>query len=190
MNKFESKKPDSIPLSPEHRKESRHGNPLLETKRSNRAESITRNSDQKTPEELKQIKDARRKIHEMVKNQQSQQERPSGPQNPTETVIIKNKLYTVEYVPKETIYPAFGYGGGDRAGVRQDLPPRVRKFVKAHELYHCTDQASWGGTLGSELRANLIPGLRDPVGLLATVWATITSVDRLKLYLDRITRGF
>jgi len=110
-------------------------------------------------------------------------------QNPTEIETIKGQQYTVEYVPKEDIYPAYGYGGGNSAVVRQDLPPRVKNFVKAHELYHCQDKSNFGGWLGREIRANVIPGLKDPIGLAATVWKTITDVDRIKFYLKRIKEG-
>lgn len=109
--------------------------------------------------------------------------------NPTETVIIDSKEYTVRYVPKEEIYPAFGYSGGDTALVRQDLAPRVQKFVRAHELYHCQDEANWGGWLGKEIRANIMPGLRDPIGLFATGWDTVSDFNRIKFYLNRLKVG-
>ncbi len=107
----------------------------------------------------------------------------------TEIETIKGQQYTVQYVSKEEIYPAYGYGGGNSAVVRQDLPPRVKKFVKAHELYHCQDKSNFGGWLGREIRANVIPGLKDPIGLMATVWKTITDIDRIKFYLKRIKEG-
>lgn len=92
----------------------------------------------------------------------------------------------VKYVAKEAIYPAFGYGGNNRAFVREDLSPKVKKFVTAHEVYHCIDKAKWGGWVGREIRANVVPGLKDPIGLVATIWATISNVDRIKFYLKRI----
>ena len=107
----------------------------------------------------------------------------------TEIVTICGQEYIVEYVPREEIYPAFGYGGGKRAVVRQDLSPRVKRFVRAHEIYHCQDQATWGGWFGRELRANVVPGLKDPFGLFVTVWATISDFDRIKFYLKRIKEG-
>lgn len=137
-------------------------------------------------EELRQIEEIRRTLEEREWTSPRQQEEAPVIQNPTEVVTVRGQRYTVEYVPKEEIYPAFGYGGGDKAVVRQDLPPRVKNFVKAHELYHCRDQATWGGWLGREFRANLIPGLKDPIGLLATVWATVSDIDRMKFYLNRL----
>ena len=106
--------------------------------------------------------------------------------NHIEIVNIEGKQYSVEYVPKEDIYPAYGYGGGNRAVVRQDLSPRVKKFVKAHELYHCQDKSYRGGWLRREIRANLIPGMKDPLGLIATIWKTISDKDRINFYLKRI----
>ncbi len=140
----------------------------------------------RSTEKLRQTEEVRRKLEERKQDQPRQQEESPVIQNPTETVTVRGQQYTVEYVPKEKIYPAFGYGGGDRVVVRQDLSPRVKMFVRAHELYHCQDRATWGGWLGREIRANVAPGLKDPIGLLATVWATISDIDRMKFYLNRL----
>jgi hypothetical protein len=144
---------------------------------------------EKTPEELKKIEEIRHQIQEKVPASPLQREEPI-PQNPTEIEIINGEQYHVEYVPKEDIYPAYGYYcGGNSVVVRQDLPPRVKKFVKAHELYHCQDKSNFGGWMGREIRASIIPGLEDPIGFAATVWKTITDVDRIKFYLKRIKEG-
>ncbi len=108
----------------------------------------------------------------------------TSPQNPIEIEIINGQQYQIEYVPKEDLYPAYGHCfGNNMVFVRQDLPPRVKRFVKAHELYHCQDKSNFGGWAGREIRANFFPGLKDPVGLIATAWKTITDVDRIKFYL-------
>lgn len=107
----------------------------------------------------------------------------------TEMEIIDAQPYFVQYVPKEEIWPAFGYAGRNTAVVREDLPPLVKRFVTAHELYHLSDKGKFGGWVGSEIRANLIPGLKDPIGLAATIWATITDTDRIKFYVKRIREG-
>lgn len=107
----------------------------------------------------------------------------------SEKVTRKGKDYTVRYVSKDSIYPAFGYAGGNIASVREDLPPRVKNFVKEHELYHCRDETTWGGWIGREIRANIVPGLKDPIGLLATIKASLTK-DRLKFYLKRFRQGY
>ena len=100
------------------------------------------------------------------------------------------KQYIVEYVPREVIYPAYGYNGSGRALVREDLPLRVKNFVTAHELYHLQDTATWGGWLGREFRANIVPGSKDPIGLAATIIKTITDSDRIGFYLNRLKEGY
>ncbi|MBS4012824.1 MAG: hypothetical protein KGZ97_03550 [Bacteroidetes bacterium] len=109
--------------------------------------------------------------------------------NNVEEVKMGGETYIVEYVPKEDLSPFFGMAGGNVASVREDLSPRVKRFVRSHELYHLTDRASWGGALGRELRANIIPGLKDPLGLIATIVASL-SKERLKLYIDRIRKRY
>lgn len=106
----------------------------------------------------------------------------------TEKVEKNGQIYTVKYVSKEAIYPAFGYSSWDEATVREDLSPRVKKFVRAHEIYHCQDKSNFGGWIGSEIRANIIPGIKDPIGLLATIKASL-SKDRLKFYWQRFKKG-
>ena len=76
----------------------------------------------------------------------------------------------------------FGYAFHDTIFIRADLPQRVRSFVLSHEKYHLMDKRKWWGWVGAELRANLSCGFRDPIGLLATVSASITR-SRLKTYL-------
>ncbi|MEO8637714.1 MAG: hypothetical protein ABI430_02335 [Candidatus Taylorbacteria bacterium] len=137
-----------------------------------------------------QLDKVRHEINIAEQNQPSDQKEIAVPQNQRETITIGNKQYIVEYVPKDAIYPGFGNSSGNIATVRKDLPPRVRNFVKAHELYHCQDEATWGGWIGREIRANLVPGLKDPAGLLATAWATLSDLDRIKFYLRRIKRGY
>jgi hypothetical protein len=190
MSKFEKFNPHSQFTAPKPEKESRPSRPeSVENQDISQEKRPTRESFEKTPEELEKIEEIRRQIQKEVPASRAQQE-VAIPQNPIEIETIKGKQYAVEYVPKEDIYPAYGYGGGNSAVVRQDLPPRVKKFVKAHELYHCQDKSNFGGWLGREVRANVIPGLKDPVGLMATVWKTITDIDRIKLYLKRIKEGY
>jgi hypothetical protein len=190
MNEFEKFNPDTQFTAPKPEKESRPNQPeSIESQDNTREKPPAREPFEKTPEELKKIEEIRRQLQENTPTLLSKQE-VVAPQNPTEIETIKGQRYTVEYVPKEDIYPAYGHGGENSAVVRQDLPPRVKNFVKAHELYHCRDKANWGGWLGREIRANVIPGLKDPIGLAATVWKTITDIDRIKLYLKRINRGY
>lgn len=151
--------------------------------------SIENNSISKSPEELNKIEELLKEINKIseVPNLQSENKKNRVPD---EIEIINGKQYKVFYVPKEEIYPAFGYARGYTSRIREDLSPRVKRFVKAHELYHCTDKANWGGVFGSELRANLIPGLKDPLGLIATVWKTISDKDRIDFYLKRVKGGY
>jgi hypothetical protein len=144
---------------------------------------------EKTPEELEEIEEIHHQLVNVEPTSLPQQEKLIS-QNPIEIEIINGEKYYVEYVPKDAIYPRFGYNEGNKAVVRQDLPPRVKKFVKAHELYHCRDKSNFGGQIGKEIRANIIPGIKDPIGLAVSVWKTITNIDRIKLYLDRIRRGY
>ena len=148
---------------------------------------------EKTPAEFKRMEEIRSQLKETaVANQLNTQSLKSAEPAHIENqqIVVRNgKQIKVQYVSKESIYPAYGYGDGDTATVREDLPKRVKNFVKEHELYHCTDQATWGGWLGKEIRANVMPGLKDPIGLAATVWKTITDIDRIKLYLKRFKDG-
>lgn len=109
---------------------------------------------------------------------------------PPETVTINGETYYVIYVSKKDLYPAYGYAIGNKAIVREDLPNRVKTFVKAHELYHCQDKSQFGGRLGQEIRANIIPGLKDPLGLAATAWKSLTDIDRIRFYIERIIKGY
>jgi hypothetical protein len=110
-------------------------------------------------------------------------------QNKTEIVHINEHYCHIEYVQKDEIYPAYGYTKENDIAVRNDLSPRIKRFVRAHELYHCYDESQWGDWIGKEFRANIIPGFRDPVGLIATIWGTITDLDRISFYLKRTKEG-
>ncbi len=92
--------------------------------------------------------------------------------------------YDVIYVPKKSIMPAFGYATDDQAFVREDLKPRVKSFVTKHELYHLADHSKWGGWLGKEIRANVMVGIKDPVGLILTILASMNR-ERLQFYYQR-----
>lgn len=136
-------------------------------------------SDGGIQEELERIRES---IQERIHQKRKQQ-----PENiyPTEQVVRDGQEITVRYVPKELIEPALGYGGGNLAEVRDDLPPRVKKHVRRHEIYHCTDKAKWGGSLGMELRANFHGITRDSIGFFTTVRATLTTKERRRFYIDK-----
>lgn len=144
----------------------------------------------KTPDELKKITEIRDTLKKSISDEVPEKKDIVSGQNKKEIIVVGGKSIVVEYVSKKTIYPAFGYAGGSNVVIREDLSPRVKKFVRAHEVYHCIDEASWGGWIGREIRANIVPGLKDPVGLVETIWATISDIDRIKLYLKRIKNGY
>lgn len=187
-------KSEETTINPNHitqtteKKETYNHPELPKNNPTNSEKHTTHDPYQKTPEELRQIVEIRHQLQESVSPNQSLKE--FIPKNPTETEIYNGQQYNIEYVPKEDIHPAYGYSIGNDAIVRQDLSPRVKRFVKSHELYHCQDKSDFGGWLGREIRANIIPGLRDPLGLGATIWKTITDIDRIKFYLKRIKRGY
>lgn len=143
----------------------------------------------KPSKETRRMEEIRHQLRENKQSLLASEKRAIRAQNNIEPIIINGEMYVVEYASKKEIYPAFGYAIGHKAIVRQDLSPRVKRFVRAHELYHCRDKAVWGGWLGKEIRANIIPGIKDPVGLAATIWKTITDFDRIKFYLKRLKKG-
>jgi len=83
------------------------------------------------------------------------------PQN-QEEVVYGGKKYLVRYLSRDELGAEFGHAyGADECVVREDLSPRVKNFVKHHELYHLRDTSNFGGWIGREIRANLIPGLKE-----------------------------
>ncbi len=104
--------------------------------------------------------------------------------------VYRGKTYPVYFVEKTKIVPAFGCAyGTEYAVVRHDLHPLVQRFVIQHELYHLQDERR-GGVFLRELRANLIPGMRDPIGLIACILATLLSKERRRLYIDRVRKNY
>lgn len=102
-------------------------------------------------------------------------------------VNIGQREVKINFVPKESLYPAFGRAYRDEVRVREDLSPRIKRFVLAHELYHTGDYTIWGGWVGREIRANIVPAITDPVGFASTVLASLTP-SRLLFYLQRFIK--
>lgn len=104
----------------------------------------------------------------------------------------KGQKFKIYFVSKDKLGLAFGRAylkneGEESYGeVREDLNPIIKKFVIEHELYHLTDKSRWMGILGMELRANIIPGIRNPIGLFVTILATLFSLERMKFYLKKV----
>ncbi len=107
-----------------------------------------------------------------------------------ESVIIKGRSYPVRYIESTIMERASSFGCAYRSiiFIRSDLPDRVRSFVISHEAYHIRDEAHWLGWLGGELRANMACGLRDPIGLLLTIKASLNRT-RLKAYWRAFVHG-
>ncbi|OGZ96012.1 MAG: hypothetical protein A2847_00095 [Candidatus Sungbacteria bacterium RIFCSPHIGHO2_01_FULL_50_25] len=153
----------------------------------------------KTPDRIKREEEDRNRLKEIEERVAHMNEvevseiSDSREESKFEEVVVDGKTYIVEYVEKSVIAPAFGYavflaeGAGitGKTIIRNDLSLRVRNFVRAHELYHLRDKATWGGWIGREIRANIASGFRDPLGLLATIGASLSG-ERLNFYWKRI----
>ncbi|MFA6392500.1 MAG: hypothetical protein WCW54_00220 [Candidatus Paceibacterota bacterium] len=104
----------------------------------------------------------------------------------------KGQKFKIYFVSKDKLGIAFGRaylkneGEKSYGEVREDLNPVIKKFVIEHELYHLTDKSRCMGIFGMELRANIIPGLKNPIGLFMTILATLFSLDRIKFYLGKL----
>lgn len=101
--------------------------------------------------------------------------------------------YEVIFVPKEFLPHPDVWGcaywdcnGPKVAHVLNTLTGATRRFVVQHELYHLRDPFTWGGRFGSEFRANFIPGISDPIGLITVIWKTLLIPERRKFYRDLI----
>ena len=108
-----------------------------------------------------------------------------------ETHIINERKYIVRYVPKDKIAPAYWYChyNDGLIEVREDLSETVKRFVRSHELYHAGDSSDLWGWIWREARANIIPGLKDPIGLISTIWHSLTDKDRIHFYMKRFREG-
>jgi len=92
----------------------------------------------------------------------------------------------IKEVPKNEIAPQFG---NDSGVVRNDLPLPIKNFVKIHEAYHLNDK-KYGAWWKREIRANWHAAKKHPWGFIRTVFASLFSKERLKLYADRIKKGY
>jgi len=123
-------------------------------------------------EKQKRLEEIMNRIN--LRREQKRETQADIPQSNHEIVEIGGKKFKIYYVPKEALAPGFGMAYRDgTADVREDLHPRIKKFVKAHEIYHLADQSHFLGHLGGEFRANFFCGLKDPIGLAATAAAAI-----------------
>ena len=75
-----------------------------------------------------------------------------------------------------------GFAKNGEAYISEELTRNVRRFVINHEIYHLNDKHRWLGYFGKELRANIICGLKDPSGLLATTISVMKSGGLLRYF--------
>jgi len=113
-------------------------------------------------------------------------------------------MVKIKYVPKSTLYPAFGlfvFKGeriyirkrlfrGEGIYIREDLPKVVRKFLIEHEIFHLEDwkrlqkkkkKDNW---IWSEIKANAYGTIKQPIGAFVCIIMSLTPA-RFKLYLNR-----
>lgn len=75
--------------------------------------------------------------------------------------------------------------------VRSDLPESVTKSVLSHEMQHYNDNAFLDGRVWHwEFRAWFAGFKASPSGFFRGVWMSATDIERIKLYLNRFTKGF
>lgn len=99
------------------------------------------------------------------------------------TMTLKGRRYKVYFMKPALMeeIQSFGHIVGKSIYIKAGLPEKVERFVIQHEIYHLNDEHTWLGWLGKELRANVICGMKNPVGLVATIRASLTK-PRLNAY--------
>jgi hypothetical protein len=103
---------------------------------------------------------------------------------------------TVKFVPKDKIYPAFGYlhysplsfGFPALMEVRDDLNRFEVSFLLVHEFGHMDDMKNKEGFIHKELESNFM-GLFYPIIGAVLIAVKSLSPDRLKWYWKRWKEG-
>lgn len=97
--------------------------------------------------------------------------------------VINRVEYRIVYIQPKImdVNNSFGYFIGTDIFVHAGLPEKVQQFVIKHEVYHLKDKHLWWGWVGRELRANAVCGVKDPLGLLATITASLNR-NRINAY--------
>jgi len=102
-------------------------------------------------------------------------------------------MYPVKYIPKEEMIDEyFGLCSYNKKTIfiRNDIPKYIQIFVLAHERQHEKDYKNGiKGTLWLEIRANVLGGLKHPIGFIGCIILTIFTFKRWKLYIKRIVKG-
>ena len=106
------------------------------------------------------------------------------------TVNSRGFKYIVYFIEPSIMEQArsFGHIVGKDIYIRADLSKRVERFVIQHEVYHLKDTRTWLGWVGKETRANVVCGMRDPVGFIATAKASL-SKPRLSAYWNTLVHA-
>lgn len=104
-----------------------------------------------------------------------------------EKLVYKGHAYLINYMEAGLMKAAhvFGYATNGQIYLSEVLDGRVKRFVTYHEVYHLCDSQTWLGYFGMEFRANFMCGLRDPLGLLATIKMGLKSA-KSSLYFRRM----
>lgn len=111
-----------------------------------------------------------------------------------EQIKYKNKSYWLNYMSATQMQEAqfSGYAHKGEVYISGALSGRSKRFVIQHELYHLRDKQNWLGYFGQELRANVVCGLKDPLGLCTVIELAIKN-RRLRMYglrlLTNLRRG-
>ncbi len=82
-----------------------------------------------------------------------------------------------------------GYAINGQAYLSEALKGRTKRFVASHEIYRLRDKQTWLGYFGMEFRANFICGLKDPLGLIATINTGIKSGKQAYIYFKRMLKN-
>jgi len=102
-----------------------------------------------------------------------------------EKIAKGGREYLVVYFKSDEIPNLLGAitDGSNVIIVRDNLPPRVKEYVKKHELNHCQDKSSWadGSLIGhiiNEARIEFKTAIRSPIGFLATEFFKLKSMSK------------
>lgn len=108
---------------------------------------------------------------------------------PVRREFIKNKevSYWLNYMSESEMKNACfsGYTYQGEVYISEALVGRTKMFIIQHELYHIYDKYNWGGYFGKEIRANIICGIKNPIGLCSAIGHTLKN-RRLKDYIIRL----
>jgi hypothetical protein len=104
---------------------------------------------------------------------------------PVKRGLVKDKRtsFWLNYMPASEMQAAqfSGYTYKGEVYISEALRGRSKHYIIQHELYHIHDKKNWGGYFGKELRANIVCGLKNPIGLCFAIGHAIRN-HRLKVY--------